>query len=80
MTQKIQHLIEKCKLKDQRAQMRVYELYCQSMYVVARRYLKNDEDAKDAMQEGFIKAFTKLNSYMDSYSFGAWLKRIVING
>lgn len=48
------------------------------MYNIACRYL-NNEDAKDAMQEGFLKAFTKLESYSDTHSFGAWLKRIIIN-
>ena len=49
------------------------------MFTIAYRYLKNEEDAKDVMQDGFIKAFTKMESYTPEYSFGAWLKRIIIN-
>ncbi len=39
---------------------------------------KNDE-AEDMLQESFIEAFRKLDSYRYESSFGAWLKRIVIN-
>ncbi|WP_299892160.1 RNA polymerase sigma factor [uncultured Lacinutrix sp.] len=60
------------------AKMQLYDRYCNAMYTIACRYL-NEEDAKDAMQDGFIKAFSKLETYSSDYSFGAWLKRIIIN-
>ena len=61
------------------AQMQLYDQYCNAMFTVAYRYLNNEEDAKDAMQEGFLKAFVNLESYNPEATFGAWLKRIVIN-
>ncbi len=42
-------------------------------------YLKNEEEAKDAMQDAFLKAFLSIDSYKDDTSFGSWLKRIVIH-
>jgi RNA polymerase sigma-70 factor (ECF subfamily) len=72
-------LIKACRQQNQLAQMQVYDLYAQSMFKVALRYLKNDEDAKDIMQEGFLKAFQKIDQYKPDASFGAWLKRIIIN-
>ena len=39
----------------------------------------NAVDAEDVMQEAFLKAFTKIDTYEGKVSFGAWLKRIVIN-
>lgn len=72
-------LINACKRGNQKAQMQVYDSYCNAMFNVARRYLKNDEDAKDAMQEGFLKAFLNIENYTETASFGAWLKRIIIN-
>ncbi|MBO6606866.1 RNA polymerase sigma factor [Psychroserpens sp.] len=71
-------LIERCRKGDEKAMMRIYDLYCQGMFQVACRYL-NDEDAKDAIQDSFLKAFTKLEFYTEQFSFGSWLKRIVIN-
>lgn len=72
-------LIKACKKGNELAQVQVYDLYAKAMFNVALRYLKAKEDAKDAMQEGFLKAFTKIEFYQLNTSFGAWLKRIIIN-
>lgn len=72
-------LIQLCKKGNEVAQMQVYDKYAQSMFTIACRYLNNDEDAKDAMQEGFLKAFVNMDSYKPDATFGAWLKRIIIN-
>jgi len=71
-------IIKACINGDTKTQMQLYDNYCDAMYTIACRYL-NSEDAKDAMQDGFIKAFSKLKTYTPEYSFGAWLKRIIIN-
>jgi len=71
-------IIKACINGEEIAQMQLYDNYCDAMYTIACRYL-NNEDAKDAMQDGFIKAFSKLDTYIPEYSFGAWLKRIIIN-
>jgi len=49
------------------------------MFIVTKRFLKDPFEAEDAMQEAFIKAFTKLHQYNGEVTFGAWLKKIVIN-
>ena len=64
---------------DQNAQMQVYKSYYKAMYNVAFRILKDEFEAEDIMQEAFLTAFTKLNSFKGEVTFGAWLKRIVIN-
>ncbi len=72
-------LVEQCKANDRKAQMRLYHMYCEGMYCVAMRFLKNEDDAEDVLQDAFIKAFQKLHQYKGEVSFGAWLKRIVVN-
>lgn len=72
-------LIEKCKINDRKAQLMLYKKYSEAMHYVAMRFLKNTEDAEDAMQEAFINAFQRIHQYRSEVSFGAWLKRIVIN-
>ena len=74
-----QPIIDLCKKNDAKAQMQLYNLYCKAMFVVANRYLKDRFLAEDVMQDAFIKAFKKINSYKGEVAFGAWLKRIVIN-
>ncbi len=49
------------------------------MFHVAKRFISDSMEAEDAMQESFIKAFEKLHQFTGEVTFGAWLKRIVIN-
>ena len=72
-------ILERCKQNDRRAQLQLYRKYCDGMYYVAFRFLKNRFDAEEAMQEGFVKAFAKMYQFNGEVTFGAWLKRIVIN-
>lgn len=72
-------LIFRCKNNEAKAQLELYDLYCKAMYVTACNFIKDDVIAQDVMQEAFIKAFKKIESYNGKSSFGTWLKRIVIN-
>ncbi len=73
-------LVEKCKVNDRQAQMKLYRQYCDGMFCVAMRFLKNADDAEDVVQESFIKAFQRIAQFKGEVTFGAWLKRIVVNG
>lgn len=73
-------LVEQCKANDRNAQLQLYRKYCEGMYCVAMRFLKNSDDAEDVLQESFIKAFQRIHQYRGEVTFGAWLKRIVVNG
>lgn len=75
----IQHLINQCRKNDRLAQHRLFNQYVKAMYNTALRLIQNEHDAHDVVQEGFIKAFTKIDQYKSEASFGAWLKRIVVN-
>ena len=72
-------LIARCKMGDQDAHYRLYKLYSRSMYNVAHRIVGNEDDATDVLQEAFISAFRNLESYRADATFGAWIKRIVVN-
>jgi RNA polymerase sigma factor (sigma-70 family) len=72
-------LIEACKRGDQKAQFEIYRLYNAAMYNTTLRIVRDPDDAEDVMQEAFLKAFAKLKSYRGEVSFGAWLKKIVVN-
>jgi RNA polymerase sigma-70 factor (ECF subfamily) len=49
------------------------------MYSVSLRIVNNDVEAEDVMQEAFLSAFKKIKTYKGEVSFGAWLKKIVVN-
>jgi len=72
-------IIEQCKRNNRKAQLQLYNQYCNGMYVVANRFVKDSMEAEDIVQESFIKAFKRLNQFKAEVTFGAWLKRIVIN-
>lgn len=73
------YLVDKCIDGDRKAQFELYKLYNKAMFNICRRMMGNEEEAKDVLQDAFISAFTRLNTFKRDSTFGAWLKRIVIN-
>jgi len=57
----------------------LFRRYRQPAYRVAHRLLGNEADALDAVQEGFVKALTHLQSFQGRSSFKTWLLRVVSN-
>lgn len=78
-TTHIDELLDKCRHGDERAQMMIYKKYSKAMFNTALRIVKHSAEAEDIIQECFLKAFTKLDSYEGTSTFGAWLKKIVVN-
>jgi len=74
-----QDIIDRCKQGDSKAQFQLYKLYYKSMYSVTLRIVNNETEAEDVMQEAFLKALQKIDTYKGEVSFGAWLKKIVVN-
>lgn len=62
------------------AQKELYEAYKVNLYVLCQRYFLDIEDAKDALQEGFVKVFRDLHQYDDQKGHvSSWIKKIFIN-
>jgi len=74
-----QDLIDDCKRGNRDAQFRLYKIYYKSMYNTSLRIVASAVEAEDIMQEAFLSAFSKIDSYEGKVSFGAWLKKIVVN-
>lgn len=82
MSHKKEHidaLLLLCLDGKQSAQLEVYNRYYKAMYNTAIRIVKDSAVAEDVMQESFLSAFTKLETFKGEVTFGSWLKRIVIN-
>ena len=75
----INDLLPLCIQGEQAAQLEVYNRYYKAMYNTSLRIVKDTAQAQDVMQESFLSAFTKLDSFKGEASFGSWLKRIVVN-
>jgi RNA polymerase sigma factor (sigma-70 family) len=72
-------LIDGCRRFDQRSQFQIYKLYYKAMYNTCLRIVKDPMEAEDIMQESFLSAFEKIDTFSGTVSFGAWLKKIVEN-
>ncbi len=77
--QRERQLIQKAKMGDEKS-FESLILGCQGKaYNIALRYLKNEDDAMDALQESFIKIFRHLGSFKEDSRFDTWVYRIVVN-
>jgi RNA polymerase sigma factor (sigma-70 family) len=74
-----QDIIDECTKGNSKAQFQLYKLYYKPMYNTCLRIVNDRIEAEDVMQEAFFACFEKLHSYDGEVSFGAWLKKIVIN-
>jgi RNA polymerase sigma factor (sigma-70 family) len=72
-------LIEECRKGNSKAQFRLYDQYSKAMYNLAFRILNIREDAEDILQEGFVECFRNLETFRFESTFGAWLKKIIVN-
>ncbi len=72
-------LIEDCRKGNGKAQSKLYHQYARAMYNLAYRILNNREDAEDILQETFVDCFRNIDSFRFESTFGAWLKKILIN-
>ena len=74
-----EYLVKRSKRGDREAQGELYSMYVNAMFNTARRLLGDEDDARDITQDSFIQAFAKIGSLKNEITFGAWIKRIVIN-
>jgi RNA polymerase sigma-70 factor (ECF subfamily) len=72
-------LVERCRQGDPRSYSELYQKYSRAMYNTSLRIVNNSGDAEDVLQEAFCDAFAALESFAYKSTFGAWLKRIVVN-
>ena len=74
-------LIRRIRNRDQRALGELYQRYVGRLTSVCRRYVPQEADAKDVLQESFVKIFTALPTFewRDEPSFEGWMVRIVVN-
>ena len=73
-----QRLIAACKNGESWACKSLYELYAPTMMGVCMRYVNDRETARDLLQDGFVKVFTKIDTYSGKGAFAGWIRRIFI--
>ena len=73
-----ERLLFECKQNDPRAQRQLYNKYKDAMYTLVIRLLSNLDEAKEALQDGFIEVFKSIQGFRGESTLGAWIKVIVI--
>lgn len=63
---------------EAKAQRKIYDLLAPTMMGVCYRYVSDYETAKDMLQDGFVKLFSKLDSFAGNGSFEGWARRVFV--
>ncbi|MDR0538152.1 MAG: RNA polymerase sigma factor [Tannerellaceae bacterium] len=72
-------MIEACRQGCKQAQLTLYERYANKLYNACLRILGNSGEAEEAMQDVFLKIFSRINQYRMGHNFEAWMQRIAVN-
>ncbi len=72
-------MINGCIKRERKYQKKLYDTYASLLYAICLRYLKNTDDAKDALQDSFVKIYEKIASFKSEGSFEGWLKKTSVN-
>ena len=77
----VRQLVERIRQKDQRAMAELYRQYVEELSSVCYRYVPHESDAKDVLQNSFVKIFTSIGSieFRGEASFRGWMKKVVAN-
>lgn len=78
-TKRIEALLPGCKKGDRAAQEQLFRLTASEMLGVCLRYTRNQAEAEDILQMGFVRVFTKLEQFSQKGAFHAWIRRIMVN-
>jgi RNA polymerase sigma-70 factor (ECF subfamily) len=71
-------LIEGCVRGEPWAQKKLYELHASAMMSVCQRYVPDRETAWDLLHDGFVRLFTKIDTYTGAGSFNGWMRKVFV--
>ncbi len=75
----LEQLIRGCLRNERSAQERLYKLFYPKMMAMVRRYIDQDVQAEEVMNNGYLRAFQKLSQYNFQGSFEGWLRKIIFH-
>ena len=76
---KMEDIIKECLNNDRKSQKILFDTYAGKLMAISCRYMGNEEEANEVLQEGFIKIFNKLPTYDFRVDVWFWMKRVIIN-
>jgi len=79
LTDNLENIIKGCIAGKSTSRELLYKMFANKMWGVCLRYAKDYDEAKDILQEGFIKAFEKIEQFEGRGHFEGWLRKIMVN-
>jgi RNA polymerase sigma-70 factor (ECF subfamily) len=73
------HLLERLRGGEDAAYEELVRTHGGRLLAVARRFLRNEEEARDAVQDAFLSAFRNIDGFEGQARLSTWLHRIVVN-
>lgn len=77
--EQLSQLIEQCRANDRTSQRLLYRHFYNYGMTVCLRYARNREEAKELLNDAFVKVFLKIDKYNSKLSFKGWLNKILVN-
>ncbi len=78
-TSELEELIQGCIRNERSAQERLYKLFYPKMMAMVRRYIDQNMQAEEVLNNGYLRAFQKIQQYTFQGSFEGWLRKIVFH-
>jgi len=78
-TSELEELIQGCIRNERSAQERLYKLFYPKMMAMVRRYIDHNMQAEEVLNNGYLRAFQKIQQYTFQGSFEGWLRKIVFH-
>ena len=75
----LEQLIQGCIRNERGAQEKLYRLFYPRMMSMVRRYIDHEEQAEEVMNNGYLRAFQKIQQYNFQGSFEGWLRKIIFH-
>jgi RNA polymerase sigma-70 factor (ECF subfamily) len=75
----LDRLIDGCLAEKRSCQKELYDLFSPKMLPLCLRYSKNQQEAEEILQDGFLRMFRNIGQYKHAGPFEGWLRRIMIN-
>lgn len=78
-TSELEELIQGCMRNNRAAQEKLYHMFYPKMMGVVKRYIDHQEQAEEVLNNGYLRAFQKIEQYTFQGSFEGWLRKIVFH-
>ncbi|MGB0431711.1 MAG: RNA polymerase sigma factor [Bacteroidia bacterium] len=77
MNKKLYKIVQGCLKNNHRSQEKLYSYFFNDMFNLCFKMLKNEDDALEVLNQGFLKVFTKLDRYKVGGPFSGWVYRVI---